>query len=105
MSTQQQPFTYLADSNTKVPRTYQEAMEMPNLWLEPMRKEIEMLKARDVFEVVQQPKDKNIIRSKWVFAVKWNENSKLDKRKARTVTKGFTQVIGEDYDETYVLVA
>ena len=66
----QQPFTYLANSNTKVPRTYQEAMKMPNLWLEPMRKEIEMLKARDIFEVVQQPKDKNIVESKWVFAVK-----------------------------------
>jgi len=57
----QQPFTYLADSNTEVPRTYQEAMKMPNLWLEPMSKEIEVLKARDVFEVVQRPKNKNVV--------------------------------------------
>jgi len=27
----QQPFTYLADSNNEVPRTYHEAMKIPNL--------------------------------------------------------------------------
>jgi len=60
----QQPFTYLVHSNTKVPRTYQEAMKMPNLWLELMSKEIEVLKAKDVFEVVQRPKNKNVVRLK-----------------------------------------
>jgi len=29
----------------------------------------------------------------------------VDRQKARTVVKGFTQVLGEDYDETYALVA
>jgi len=29
----------------------------------------------------------------------------VDKQKARTVAKGLTQVLGEDYDETYALVA
>jgi len=28
----------------------------------------------------------------------------VEKRKARTVAKGFTQVIGEDYEETYASV-
>jgi len=101
----QQPFTYLADSNAEIPRTCQEAMKMPNLWLKPISKEIEILKARDIFKVVQRPKNKNVVGLKWVFAVKWNKNSKLDKRKARIVTKRFTQVIGEDYDETYASVA
>lgn len=78
---------------------------MENLWLEPMSKEIEMLRAQDIFEVVQRPKDKNVIGSKWVYAVKWNESGELDKRKARVVVKGYTQVIGENYDKTYALVA
>ena len=43
--------------------------------------------------------------SKWVFAVKWNEKGEIEKRKARTVAKGYTQVIGEDYDEIYASVA
>jgi len=54
---------------------------------------------------VPRPSDKNVVGSKWVYAVKWNENGKIEKRKARTVAKGYTQVIGEDYDETYASVA
>ena len=45
------------------------------------------------------------MESKWIFAVKWNEKGKIEKRKARTVTKGYTQVIRKDYDKTYALVA
>jgi len=29
----------------------------------------------------------------------------LERKKARTVAKGFTQVIGKDYNETYTSVA
>jgi len=37
--------------------------------------------------------------------VKWKEEGMVERRKARTVAKGFTQVIGEDYNETYTSVA
>jgi len=37
--------------------------------------------------------------------VKWKEDGGLERRKARTVAKGYTQVIGEDYEETYASVA
>jgi len=40
-----------------------------------------------------------------VYAVKWKENGEVEKQKARMVAKGFTQVIGEDYEETYASVA
>jgi len=36
--------------------------------------------------------------------VKWNENKELDKRNTRIIAKGYTQVIGKDYDKTYVSV-
>ena len=68
-------------------------------------KEFEMLKERGVFELVPRPEGKNIVGSKWVYAVKWKENGEVEKRKARMVAKGFTQVIGEDYEETYASVA
>ena len=52
-----------------------------------------------------RPSGKNMVESKWIFAVKQNEKGEIEKRKARTVAKGYTQVIGEDYNETYASVA
>jgi len=54
--------------------------------------------------VVPRPEKKNIVGSKWVYAIKWKEDGRLERQKTRTVAKGFTQVIGEDYEETYVSV-
>jgi len=73
----QQPFAHLADSNNDVPKTYNQAMKRPDLWLESMTKEIEMLKAREVFKIVPRPQDKNVVGSKWVYVVKWKENGEL----------------------------
>ena len=80
-------------------------MRRPDLWWEPMATEIGMLKARDVYEVVPRPMGRNVVGSKWVYAIKWKNDRELERRKARTVAKGFTQVIGEDYEETYASVA
>jgi len=49
--------------------------------------------------------EKNVISSKWVFAIKWKNNGTVDKQKAWTIAKGFTQVLGKDYNETYASVA
>lgn len=95
----------LTDSDVWIPRTYKEAMKRPDLWLPPMSKELEMLKVRRVYEIVPRPLDHNVVDSKWVFAPKFDENGELKDRKARVVAKGFTQVMGEDYGETYASVA
>jgi len=70
-----------------------------------MVKEFKMLREQGVFEVTPQPVGRNVVGSKWVYAIKWKEDGTVDKQKARTVAKGFTQVLGKDYDETYASVA
>ena len=40
-----------------------------------------------------------------MYAVKWGENGEIERQKMRMVAKGFTQIIGKDYDETYASVA
>jgi len=62
--------TYITNMDIQVPKTYNKAMKRPDLWLDPITKEIEMLKLWDVFEVVPRPSGKNVVGSKWVFAVK-----------------------------------
>jgi len=80
-------------------------MRQPDLWWEPMVWEHEILKERGIFELTPRPIGKNVIGSKWVFAIKWKNNRTINKRKAQTLAKGFTQILDEDYDETYASVA
>ena len=70
-----------------------------------MVREYEMLKEQGVFELTPRLLERNVVGSKWVYAVKWRYDGIVDRQKARTIAKGFTQVLGEDYDKTYALVA
>jgi len=69
-----------------------------------MVREYEMLKERGIFELIPRLLERNMVGLKWVYAVKWKDDGTVDGWKARTVAKGFTQVLGEDYDETYTSV-
>lgn len=42
---------------------------------------------------------------KWVFRIKYNVDGSIQKRKARLVVKGYSQMPGIDFDETYTPVA
>jgi hypothetical protein len=49
-------------------------------------------------------KGKRILRGKWVYKVKLGVNGEILKRKARWVVRGFKQIEGEDYTETFAAV-
>jgi len=51
------------------------------------------------------PVGKNVVKSKWVYANKYNNKGHIVVRKAWLVAKGFTQILEEDYDETYASIA
>ncbi|KAF7763932.1 hypothetical protein Agabi119p4_8469 [Agaricus bisporus var. burnettii] len=93
------------DGEMYVPKTYAEAMRRPDLWFAPMLKELQAMRDKGVYKLVPRPVDKNVVRSRWVFATKFDEAGNVSAHKARLVAKGFTQVLGEDYDETYASVA
>ena len=52
-----------------------------------------------------RPSDKNVIGSKWVFKNKLNEQGQIVRNKARLVYKGYAQIEGQDFDETFAPVA
>ncbi len=62
-----------------------------------------MLREYSIFIVVQRLVDKNIAGSKWVYILKWLEDRGLDKKKAQTVVKSFTQFLEEDFNKIYIL--
>ena len=54
-----------------------------------------------VWHLVERPKGKNVMKVRWVYDHKFDDQGKLLRMKARIVAKGFTQVYGHDYTETF----
>ena len=70
-----------------------------------MQEEYNSLLESDTWIITKRPENHNVISSKWVFAIKQGPNGEIDRFKARLVARGFTQVEGVDYFETYSPVA
>ena len=85
------------------PKTYEEAVKSNKAkqWKEAMQAEVESLENNDTWTFVDRPKDKNVLPGKWVYRVKYGADGQVDKYKARYVAKGYAQVEGIDFFETY----
>lgn len=55
--------------------------------------------------MVPRLEDKSIVDSRWIFKVKCVAKGNIEKYKARFVAKGFSQVEGIEYEETFAHVA
>ena len=59
----------------------------------------------DVWEIVRRPEGKSMVTSRWHYKVKHVADGSVEKYKAWFVARGFSQVEGVDYDETFAAVA
>lgn len=73
-------------------------------WERALEDEILSLKENNVWHVVPCPKGRKIVNGKWGFKVKGNVLGEVERFKAPYVAKGFTQVQGLDYEETFAPV-
>ena len=89
-----------------IPGSYEEAKKGRwwSRWLEAMKTEFESLISLGTWEYVDQsnvPKGRQITKSKWVYDLKLKRDGTIERFKARFVVRGFSQVKGQDYTESY----
>ena len=90
------------------PKTYQEAIQLPHSkqWEQAVKFKYVQLQKLGIFEVVDGlPNGRKAIGSRIVFHEKRDGHGNLVKFKAHIVAKGFSQIPGEDFTNTFSSVA
>ena len=70
-----------------------------------MKSEIGSMYENRVWTLVDPPSDRKVVECKWIFKKKTDADGNVTVYKVRLVAKGFRQVQGVDYDETFSPVA
>ncbi|GJX63939.1 ribonuclease H-like domain-containing protein [Tanacetum coccineum] len=86
------------------PKRIAKALSDP-AWVEAMQEELLQFKLQKVWILVDLPKGKRAIGTKWIFRNKKDERGIVTRNKARLVAQGYTQEEGIDYDEVFAPVA
>jgi hypothetical protein len=66
-----------------------------------MNKELDQIEKNNTWDLVPRPIDKNVIGSKWLFKNKMIEQGQIVRNKSILVYKGYAQIEGLDFDETF----
>ena len=80
--------------------TYRDILKLPTAaqeeWKAACRHELDILRERKVYELVDPPKGRKVIDNRWVFDVKPDGH-----KRTHLVAKGFSQVEGVDFDKIF----
>ena len=95
------PNEFVLISGQGEPESYQEAIEHAKKddWKKAMEEEMNSLLENHTYDSVKLPKERKILKNKWVFKLK--NDSKNLRYKARLVVKGFGQKKGIAFDEIF----
>ena len=95
----------LRDRSLRIPQTRAEMLKLNEQAIALYRiaegLEVRSFKKLKVWHLVRRPIGKNVMKVRWVYDHKFDGQGKLIRMKGRIVAKGFTQVYGHDYTETF----
>jgi hypothetical protein len=86
------------------PKTYAEASKF-DYWNKAMEVELSALEQTGTWKIVDLPDHIKPICCRWIYKVKYNVDGSVERYIARLVAKGYTQIKGLDYFDTYSHVA
>ncbi|GFT67869.1 retrovirus-related Pol polyprotein from transposon RE1 [Trichonephila clavipes] len=86
-----------------IPNCYKQAIRSRDAskWHDAMDKEINVMMERKVWDLVDHPDNIKFLENRWVYTIKYDENNKIVRYKARLVARGNTQLRGESFDEVF----
>ena len=70
-----------------------------------MTKEYQSIMKNVVWDIVLRPETKFVVTSKWIYKIKCTADESIEKHKTRFVARGFSQVEGINYEETFTHVS
>ena len=86
------------------PKLINEAI-IDDSWIEDMKDELSQFERNKVWNLVPNNQGKTIIRTRWIFRNKLDEDGKVVRNKTRLVAQCYNQQEGIDNDETFAPVA
>ena len=100
-------FVNVMNSTPVDPPTRRAAMKSENAekWKGAAKEELTSMNEMKTWTLVPPPAGANIVSSKWVYKIKTNSDGSIARFKARLVARGFTQIAGVDYEETFAPTA
>ncbi|KAL4311694.1 hypothetical protein GQ457_01G027230 [Hibiscus cannabinus] len=96
------PKVYLAmqEQAEAEPRTVKEALASSK-WKIAVMEDYEALIRNDTWSLVALPEGRIDVGCKWLFRVKRNADGSIQRYKAWLVAKGFSQTLGQDFQDTF----
>ncbi|GKG45374.1 retrovirus-related pol polyprotein from transposon TNT 1-94, partial [Tanacetum coccineum] len=73
--------------------------------IEAMQEELHQFDKLQFWELIDKPFGKNVIKLKWLWKNKKDEDQTVIHNKVRLVAKGYAQEEGIDFEESFALVA
>ncbi|GJZ98897.1 retrovirus-related pol polyprotein from transposon TNT 1-94 [Tanacetum coccineum] len=86
--------------STAEPKNIKGAMA-DSAWIETMQEELHQFDRLQVWELIDKPFNKNVIKLKWLWKNKKDEDQTVICNKARLVAKGYAQEEGIDFKESF----
>ena len=91
-------------SFVSIPHTVHETLSHSG-WKQAMVEEMATLHSTSTWDLVPLPDGKSPVSCRWVYTVKIDPDSRVDRLKAPLVAKGYTQIYGPGYYDTFSPVA
>jgi hypothetical protein len=88
------------------PQSLEEALSGPEKekWEEGWKSEMKSQEENRTWEIVNMPRGRKLVDCKYIFKKKRDSEGNVSKYKVRLVARGFTQVHGVDYHDTFAPV-